>query len=158
MLNSTGMNEKVHIIFPLTPDESGYPPATSERMWATRISDGTFEIDNIPFFVRGISSGDKVVATMREGALFYESTKEYSGNSTLRVSISLDDGEELVTTVRNKLLSELKKLGCTAEVSHIPNLVAVEVPQSVPLESVIRYLEKGVAEKMWDYEEAALRQ
>jgi len=158
MLNSSKMNERVHVIFPLAPDADGYPPASSERMWAKQISSDTFEIDNIPFFVVGISSGDKIIAKPHDDALFYESIKELSGNSTLRVSVSLDGGVESISVIKDELVAGLKHMGCDVEVSHIPNLVAVNVPPAVSLHRIIQFLKQGSTDNKWDYEEASLRQ
>ena len=149
-------HDYVHVIFPLTQDESGYPSVGSERLWAKRLEDHTYEIDNIPFFVQGISSGDIITAEEKDGALFFEEVKKHSGNSTLRVSIFGDDDikQKLVRELRNML----SNLGCETEVSHTPNLLSVEVPITTSLKVVIDYLKKGAEEGKWDYEEATLRQ
>ena len=52
------------IQFRLTLDEDGYPPASGETLWATALGDGTYRIDNIPFFATGVSLGDVVEAEM----------------------------------------------------------------------------------------------
>ena len=36
------------ITFRLVHDADGYPPGDYEIMWARRLPDGTYEIDNIP--------------------------------------------------------------------------------------------------------------
>lgn len=43
---------RVKILFELEQDEDGYPPASTETLWASRAGDGLFKIDNIPFFAR----------------------------------------------------------------------------------------------------------
>lgn len=147
----------VHIVFPLDTDESGYPPVGSERLWAKKVSDGLFEIDNIPFFVTGLASGDRVTVEEKEGVLFYKSTEEYSGNSTLRVVVYESNGKEISGTTRD-LRKQLEDMGCTSELSNTPNLIAIDVPKGVSLSEVIEYLKVGEEEGRWGYEEACLGQ
>jgi hypothetical protein len=62
------MEEKKHfkIAFPLDRDEDGYPPDDVETLWGWETKPGLYCIDNIPFFVKGISPGD-VVSAKRAG-------------------------------------------------------------------------------------------
>jgi len=46
----------VRITFKLQPDEDGYPPSDYERLWAVPLSNGRYQIDNIPFF-RSVAGG-----------------------------------------------------------------------------------------------------
>lgn len=80
-----------------------------------------------------------------------------SSNSTLRVVAFGDTDKSKQEAVRG-LRRELKKIGCESEVSHIPNLISVEVSSGTPLVEVLNYLKNGENEGRWEYEEAALRQ
>src|SRR5262245_3626053 len=80
------------------PDEHGWPPAGAETLWAQRVGDNEYEIDNIPFYVRGVSAGDIVSVSEKEGALVFQSVLKDSGHSTIRVIIK--GPEELGTTLR----------------------------------------------------------
>ena len=148
----------VHVTFPLIVDEDGYPPVGSERIWAKRLSKNLYEIDNIPFFVTGISCGDKITAKEVDGILYYDEVVEYSGNTTLHVILLEDKNPEAALQRKDELIGFLKSAGCEVEVSHIPTLISVQVPRSASLDAVIAYLKKGAEEKKWDYEESALRQ
>ncbi|HEC84522.1 MAG: hypothetical protein DRR08_00365 [Candidatus Parabeggiatoa sp. nov. 2] len=53
-------NTPKKVIFYLEPDEDGYPPFNWETLWVHQINPDRFQIDNIPFFVRGISSGSRL--------------------------------------------------------------------------------------------------
>lgn len=147
----------VHIVFPLKKDENDYPPARSERLWAKKVDDNLFEIDNTPFFVTGLACGDKVSTEEKDGVLYYQDTKEYSGNSTLRVVAHELEGRETEELIK-ELREELEKLGCDTELSHIPNLIAVNVPKDISLKKIINYLAEGEKEGRWGYEEACLGQ
>lgn len=47
---------KVH--FRMDIDEDGWPPASVESLWAVDLGNGTVRLDNTPWFVRGVASGD----------------------------------------------------------------------------------------------------
>ena len=139
------------VLFRLEKDTDGYPPTDVEGVWAEEAGNGEFAIDNIPFFCRKVALGDVVDVQDVDGEMFYKSTRRRSGNSLLRVV--LFDGHD-----PSALRSDLAKLGCSTELSHLPSLVAVNVPQSVKIESVRQVLDSGSAHGFWDYEEAILRQ
>jgi hypothetical protein len=73
-----------------------------------------------------------------------------SGHSTLRI-ITFDP--DAVAEVR----ADLRKLGCATELSHIPTLIAVDIPPEVRYESVIQYLDNKQSMGTLDDEEAAVR-
>ena len=54
------------------PDEHGWPPARAETLWARRVGDNEYEIDNIPFYVRGVSAEDVVSVSEHEGTLAFQ--------------------------------------------------------------------------------------
>jgi len=138
----------VKVLFPLARDEDGYPPYGSESLWARPVADG-YQLDNTPFFAEGVSSGDVVTVERDDGALVFRSVVRPSGHSTVRVLVR-DPAE--VPSVRE----ELRALGCSTEGSHIPGLLAVDVPATVDYARLRRYLEDGAAGERWAYEEAAL--
>lgn len=142
------LNSKVS--FRLERGDDGYPPADWEHLWATRLPDGTFELDNTPFFAVGVSYLD-VVATVRgDGMNVFRSVVRASGHSTLRV-ILFD------TAVLQTVRTALRELGCSTELSHLPNLIAVDIPPNVELNRVRQYLSKGELDGQWEYEESALQ-
>lgn len=139
----------VKIMFSLEQDEDGYPPATTESLWALDVGAGLYQIDNIPFFAVGIALNDIVSAKLEHGALQYAEVVRPSGHSTLRVIVY--DVSEL-PTVR----AFFEQMGCATELSHLPRLVAIDVPPSVALEPLRQVLSTGREQDRWDYEEACL--
>jgi hypothetical protein len=139
------------IIFQLEKDEDDYPPNDYETLWASHVDGDLYSIDNIPFFVREISSGDVVKIKRKDGRLFFDAVVNESRNSVLRI-IAYDEREIA------RLRQDLNEMGCESELSHIPNLIAVEVPETVCLEDVMSFLDKGEAKERWEYETASLRQ
>lgn len=141
---------QVKVIFPLEQDEDGYPPIGSESLWATRVPEGYFEIDNVPFYVRGISPGDIVSTFEEDGGRFFDKIVSESGSSVLRVIVF---AEEAMPDLRTELL----KLGCELEIGHIPTLWSIEVPAEADFDSIVDFLEQGEKEDRWEYETASIR-
>ncbi|MDP9172414.1 MAG: DUF4265 domain-containing protein [Planctomycetota bacterium] len=139
------------ILFRLAKDKDGYPPVDVEGVWAEEIGDNAFVVDNIPFFTRHVALGDVVQTQQIDGETFYKSTAKPSDNSLAWV-VFFDHHDPAV------LRSELSKLGCSTELSHIPSLVAVNIPSSVKIDRVRQVLDGGVAQGFWDYEEPIVRQ
>jgi hypothetical protein len=148
-MTNTSSERHVKVLFSLEQDEDGYPPASVESLWALPKGEGLFQIDNIPFFATGVAWGDIISASQEEGAFRFQEIVQPSGHSTLRVAIS-----EAADVPAVRALFAQK--GCSVEQSHLPRLVAVDVPPSVPLESLRVVLEAGRAQGRWDYEEACL--
>ena len=54
------LQRRVKVRFKLDVDHDGWPPAESEGLWAEPLGDDTFRVDNTPWFVRNLASGDVV--------------------------------------------------------------------------------------------------
>jgi hypothetical protein len=141
--------EHVKIVFPLVKDENNYPPDDEEAMWAIRQEDGAFRLDNVPFFVRGVSSGDTIAAVQEGARLVFRSLIGKGGHSTVRLLITDEIDTE---AVRN----ELRQMGCPSELSHIPGFVAVDIPPEVLFGHIRKYLDQGEVNGRWEYEEACI--
>jgi Domain of unknown function (DUF4265) len=148
-MTSSDVEGMVKVIIKLEKDEDDYPPADCESLWAMPVADGLFRIDNIPFFARGIAWGDVVSVSPEEGALYYKAVVRPSGHSTLRLIIY--DVEQVPA-----VLELLSKWECSSERSHIPGLIAVDVPPTVSLPELKQFLEEGESQERWGYEEACL--
>ena len=133
--------------FRLQPDESGYPPATVETLWAVDLGDGRYRLDNVPFFAVGVSLGDIVEAPVIDGRPTFSIVKQRGGHATLRVVV-FDAGA--VGEVR----AMLAELGASTELSHLPRLISVDVPPTASLEVIRRALAAGEDDGRWSYEEA----
>jgi hypothetical protein len=149
---------RVRIKFRLVQDELGYPPATSEMLWAAPVGESLFCLDNIPFFVRGLSCFDVVQA--REGAdglLEYDHLVEPRGHSTIRVIFhdTASDPRPLADRVA-ELRRQLRELACPSELSHIPRLIAIDIPPEADFTLARAILDAGERRKLWEYEEATI--
>lgn len=141
--------EHVRILFRLEKGADDYPPAEVERLWARTLEDGSFEIDNIPFFVRDISVGDVVSARSQEGEWEFSELLRASGNSTLRV-IVFDPAQ--VASTREYLQAQ----GCSSEL-HTSKLLSVDVPAQVDLWAIRDWLSRQEAAGLLEFEDACLR-
>jgi Domain of unknown function (DUF4265) len=149
--------EMVKVGFKLDRDQDDYPPADWEWMWASRVGESTFKIDNSPFFAKGISAGDIVAAEQTNGGLVFRDLIQPSGHSTVRVVVFRGDrNEEQVRALIAELRESLKALGCSTELSHIPNLFSVDIPPEVHYSSVSAFLSQKEAVGILEYEEACV--
>jgi hypothetical protein len=144
-------DDHVKINFRLERDSDDYPPQDIESMWAVPLGNGSYRLDNVPFFVRGVSSEDVVLAKREEGELFFARLVEAGGHSTVRVLVS-NQGE--TQAVRD----ELRALGCSSERTHVPGLIAVDIPPSVQYADVRVFLAKGEQNGRWEFEEGCIAQ
>src|SRR5262245_31401609 len=124
------------VLFRLKRDSEGYPPNDWEALWALEAGEGRYTIDNIPFFVRGISPGDKVKVTAKRNELRFRSVDEFSNHSVVRV-IVFDD------STQNDLIERMNQFGCEFEGSHIEGLIAFDIPGSCSYDDIIDFLQKG---------------
>ena len=138
------------ISFELEQDADGYPPDRWESLWAFEAERGFYLIDSIPFYVKGISSEDRVSVTSDGNELSFDKLVKPSLNSVFRLYLS--DASEM-QAVRH----QLRELGCESELSHLPKLVTFEIPGRVDFNPVANFLGEGAASGRWEYEEGVLR-
>lgn len=149
--------EMVKVGFRLDRDEDNYPPADWEWLWASRVSDSRFRVDNIPFFAKSISCGDIVAAERTNAGLIFRELVQPSGHSTVRVIVHRGDrSDDQLRAVVEDVRQALRTMGCSAELSHIPSLIAVDVPPEVNYQSVAAFLSKKEGDGLLGYEEACL--
>jgi hypothetical protein len=135
------------VIFRLEKDEDGYPPEEVESLWGLLRGDG-IEIDNIPFFAKGVALGDIVgVRKAPDGALEFESVVRRGGHSTYRLLLLKKHPDDPKHT-----MDELIGLGMSVEED--AGLLAVDVPPDVSLERIRDYFFDGIDSGRWEVEEA----
>jgi hypothetical protein len=138
------------IVFELEQDADGYPPDKWESLWGYEKENGYYCIDNIPFYAKGISSGDVVAVVPTEGRLQFERVVHPSGNSVVRLYVS--DVSDMQAT-----RDSFRELGCESELHSNPKFVAVEIPSAVTAYPVDELLEAGAKSGRWEYEWGVLR-
>jgi hypothetical protein len=150
--------EHVKIRFDLLQDGSGYPPVGVEYLWAVPLENGRYRIDNIPFFVLGVSCEDIVNAQEDQtGMLRFVSLASEGGHSTVRLILfDITEGDAPLSDRTQQLREKLRHLGCPSEQSHIPGLFSVDIPPSVNFIEIRTLLQQGASDDLWDYEEATV--
>ena len=138
------------VVFELSKVAGVFPPVRWERLWAYRVGPGLYNVDNIPIFVKGISTGDVVSVQQVGSDLYFKELIRPSGNSVFRLYFY--DESEVKATREN-----FRMLGCEWTQSIFATVIAVEIPSAVPIESVAALIEEGAESGHWEYEQASLR-
>ncbi len=146
------MSEPVYtkIAFELEEDEDGYPPLAVETLWAWSVEDGYYCLDSIPFFAHEVSPGDVVETKEEFGQSVFKRVVRPSANSVVRIYVT-DESDTQTARIA------FKGLGCESELSNLPKLFALEIPESSDFEAISSLLEEGVTNGRWEYEEACMR-
>ena len=132
------------IYFQLEIDEDGYPPFDVESLWVSTIDKGIGIIDNIPFFVKGIAIGDRVAF---DDDFNFVAVEVPANNTTIRVYCPSWEKEVDIKNI-------LKEENCSWELSHLPSLIAINVPND-SLEKVQSCLfERSDIEPLFAFENA----
>lgn len=141
-------DNQVKLKFQIEPDEDGYPPFRVESVWVTPLPDGTYQVDNIPFFAYDAADGDVVTGQEIDGELFFDHLVRPSGNSVVRIIVN---DEASIPAVR----AQLTALGCDTE--WWGKLVTINVPADVPYDPVYQFLDAGETAGRWGFEESVLK-
>lgn len=126
--------------------------AVVENMHVLHVSGDTYIVDNSPFYVYGISFGDKIVASKSHGKLLFSRILERGGHSTYR--IKLPSGRNHAYFLR--YWPALAQLGCSYEGSSANprRLYAIDLPPEVDVAAVYAILEGHEQAGIWEFEEA----
>ncbi|MNH15018.1 hypothetical protein D3C79_746230 [compost metagenome] len=144
------MNDTVKkVLFQLTQDETGYPPASVEGLWAKPV-EGGYQVDNIPFYVYGIAPGDIIGTRDEDGETWFDTLRSSGASSVFRVIVK---PPETVDQVRAALLD----FGCQCETEQAVKMLAVEVPPTRSLDTLLYYLLTQREAGLLDFEEGVLR-
>ncbi|MFJ2319661.1 DUF4265 domain-containing protein [Pseudomonas sp. NPDC087817] len=121
------------IIFKLTPDEDDYPPFSVESVWGIYRGKDVYEIDNTPYYVHGVSKGDRVQVQLDGEERIAARVVSQGGHSTIRVFAS-DPGEKA------KIITRLQEYGAFCLSTRGLSLFAVDIPASCDFSMIDSYL------------------
>jgi hypothetical protein len=125
---------------------------SGERVWAAQVGPDEYRLENMPWFVRGVSADDIVRAVAPDDhswPVFQNRVRE-SGNSTIRV-IPFKAGA--LEGSLQAVLDAFEPLGVTGEGAGSYPIVALNVTPDRDLVEVKRLLRSGQDAGWWDYEE-----
>ncbi|KAF0847112.1 uncharacterized protein DUF4265 [Nocardia caishijiensis] len=118
------------------------------------LGDGTARVDNTPWFVRGIASGDIVaVAPDDDGVLWAGRTIHPSQNCTIRLIVLKDGGS---SAARESVLKAFHRFGTTGEGIERYRMVALDLPPEADLSKIRKLLEHGEEQGWWHWEEGCV--
>jgi hypothetical protein len=144
-LPGTGL-VKVRVKF---EQEDGWPPFTSEGLWAAPLPAGTFELRNTPFFAFGLSISDEISAReAADGQLWFTERVERGGRLTVRIIASHETDTNAV------ILDEFSRLSVSGEGMSSPRLVALDIGPESDWTSAKALLVAGLESGRWHYEES----
>lgn len=87
----------IKVIFELSQDDDGWPPAGSEGLWAVPVTPDVVRLDNTPYFVRGVATSDLIrVRRKEDGQLQADERLQWSGHCTIRIIVFRDGPAERV--------------------------------------------------------------
>lgn len=119
-----------------------------ESIWAKKTKNGYY-LDNIPFYAYGLAYMDIIEVEDLNGCYYFRGLLKASGHSTIRILFSD------INTIKNTIV-ELEKLGCSCEISDVKRLISVDIPKTIKYKTIKSFLDKGVENDKWAYEEACL--
>lgn len=138
------------IVFELTPDEDDYPPVSAESIWGIYAGDGTYTLDNTPYYVDGVSKGDSVQVKSSGDEMIAVRVAKQGGHSTVRVFASDTEG-------KSKIIAHLHQLGASCSPSQEMSLFTVDIPSDCDFFAIDRYLSDIADGENIAYEDACLQ-
>lgn len=142
------MTDQHKVIFQL--EDGHWSGMGSESLWASNLTEKTFQLDNIPFFIKGVSQEDIISVRVRSHGLHYSHVVKSLGNSTYRLLFpSAEDFHAFPT----KHWKKFDSLGCSFEGFEPLKLIAINVDKKSDAHAVYKILEVGENSGLWDFEE-----
>ncbi|MDT5033334.1 MAG: hypothetical protein QOC94_3505 [Actinoplanes sp.] len=144
----------VRVRFELVPDEDGWPPVTSEGLWATIVGGNVVRLQNAPWFAREVANGDLLrVRPGEDGQLWAGDRVRWSGRCAIRV-VPFRDGAG--GGGLQWVLDLFEPLQVSGEGIEQFGLVALDVPAGCDLSAVKYTLIRGEQDGWWQYEEGCV--
>ena len=136
------------VSFELEPD--AWHGQSVESMWATKLDDHLYKIENSPFFVKGIAFEDVVKTKLLDGMISFVKTAISSGGSTYRILC-----KECTDETQFELFwKPLEVVGCKYEQGDFGyRMYSVDVPKQANIQQVFALLQDGISNDIWDFEE-----
>ena len=121
----------------------------AQSMWAFRLDDGTYQIDNVPFYAYGINYKDivRVDASDATGLPIVTNIITPNGHDTFRVIFPKNVGKKK----QEPTIEELEKMGVSVERA-FNNYVAIDVPPEVDYDVVRDRLDQLQSSGLLEYE------
>lgn len=148
---TSASKKEVKIVFDVAQNEDGWPPFSTESLWAAKTASRGYEIRSVPFFVNGISMGDVVRCSGRRGGKqqFAEVLQE-SSNSTLRIVCF--NGRR-----REEIAKWLRKRECSFEYALDQEYMSASIPSTLNAQALLKILVMLSKEGEFEFEFSSVR-
>ncbi len=140
----------VKVTFYLNHDEDGYPPVNYESVWLKKNEQGEYELDNIPFYIYGVSKCDVLAFQENKGEFVVSGVLRNNGHSTMRVYMNVEEQ-------KINVISALQLLGGVTNSANASPLFGLDIPPSVSISDIDLFLKDKLDEGILDYEDACLQ-
>lgn len=107
-----------------------------EQLWARQLAENRFELCCIPFFVYDLALGDEV-ETGADGNMRYVVQRVVKRSNHYTFRLLFDHSADLTT--REKVLTEVERLGCVTE-WYSQNLLGIDAPTYSHAETAANFL------------------
>lgn len=151
-----GDESTAHVVFPLAQDE-GWPPVASERVWAAKVAEHSYRIDNPPWFVPDLAVGDVVhaVAPNDDSHPVFTEVLERSDHVTIRL-VCFRHGPLKGDLAR--ALAPFTAMGVYGEGAPQYGMLALDIEPEAPVGQIVSLLRDGCEAGWWEYEEGRITQ
>lgn len=155
MSSVSSSESMVQVRFHLVPDAQARTSVSSEGLWASELSDGTFRLANVPWFVTGVAFDDIVEAeSSADGRLWVTRVRQWSGRHVVRVSLNVEDDPDAAV---ERVGTEFENLGVDVEGMGPPSwMLALDIPAEADLGAIKGLLRAGAEAGLWTFEEACV--
>ncbi|MEU2156019.1 DUF4265 domain-containing protein [Streptomyces sp. NPDC019396] len=142
--------EQIKIWFRFVPREGWFPQDT-EGLWATRLSEDTARVQNVPFLQDGVAEGDVIrFRTDADGLHWAAERVSTSGNCTIRV-VPVPSGP--LGRSPRAVQQRFAQFGLGGEVfSEDFPMVALNAPAGADFTGIKAVLDHGQEDGWWHYE------
>jgi hypothetical protein len=144
------MHEFKKIIFRLRTDADGYPPVSHESVWGKNNGKDVYILDNLPYYIYGVSKGDTLLAKSIDSELCAIAVVLQGGHSLLRVFVEQPE-------LKAKILQDLRGFGAICSPTSGLSLFPVDIPPQVNFKEIDQYLSECSDGEHIAYEDACLQ-
>jgi Domain of unknown function (DUF4265) len=137
-----GKPQQVKVVFPHSEG--------AETMWADKLADHRYRLDNVPLFVYGVGLGDVFTVKRVDGddRPYFDRVVERTPNWTYRLILAGVHGED---ARRDELLSRVKAHARHSGIFQ-GTFVSLHVPESPQRDELDALIDEGEREGLWQSE------
>jgi hypothetical protein len=120
-----------------------------ETLWIEQLTDGQYQVKNIPFFAPNIAYNDIISIEEEEGCMYFDDIIKTSEHSTIQIVFFRKEAIE-------QTIKDIESLKCSWEGMHEQQIIAVDLPSDINYKKVKEYLNTQCDNGILDYKEACL--